>query len=123
MIYIWLALTLPGIAVAYWLFVRPVLHAIPQLKEFWRLADGFWEKVWALSGNSATIAFSYLIQAIGWSLRLLDPVATALGDPDLRQTITDTLQANPTVLGYVLMAISAITIIARLRSFATKEDE
>jgi hypothetical protein len=120
---IWIALIAPGALVAYWLFVRPVLRALPQLRFFWAIADGFWEKAWALCGNSLTIAFSYFVQAIGWSLQLLDPVASLLGDPDLRAQITETLQANPAVLGCVLMAISAITIAARLRSFAKKEDE
>lgn len=119
---IWIVLIAPGAAVAYWLFIRPVLRALPQLKEFWRVADGFWEKVWALCGNSLTVALSYVVQAIGWLLQLLDPVADMLGDPDLRYQISEALQANPRMLGYILMAISALTIVARLRSFAKKED-
>jgi hypothetical protein len=119
---IWIALIAPGAVVAYWLFVRPVLHALPQLKEFWRVADGFWEKVWALCGNSATMAWMYAVQVLGQLLQWIDPIANLLGDPDLRAQVTETLQANPKVLGYVLMAISAITIAARLRSLATKDE-
>lgn len=114
---IWLVLTIPGLVVAYALFLRPALHALPQLKTFYAEADGFWAKVWALCGKSATMAFAYLVQGLGWLLQWMDPIANMLGDPDLRSQVTETLQANPKILGYVLMAISAITIAARLRSF------
>lgn len=118
------ALTLPGVIVAYFMFIRPFLRALPQLKNFYARADGFWQTVWALCGNSLTIAFSYFVQGISWLLQWLDPIATALGDPDLRQTITDSLQSNPAVLGFILMIISAITIAARLHGIAKeKEDE
>lgn len=117
-----LALTLPGLIVAYALFVRPVLRALPQLKSFYAEADGFWEKAWALCGKSVTLAFSYVVQAIGWLLQWIDPIASMVGDPDLRTQITETLQANPKILGYVMVGISAITIAARLRSI-TKADE
>jgi hypothetical protein len=45
-------------------------------------------------------------------------MATMVGDPDFKSQVTTTLQANPEVLGYVLMAISAATLVARLRSIA-----
>lgn len=118
---IWLAITLPGLIVAYVLFVRPVLRAMPQFKSLYEEADSFWQKVWAVCGNSATLAWSYVVQVIGWALQWIDPIATALGDPDLRQQITETVGANPKALGWVLMLISAITIAARLRSFARSE--
>lgn len=113
-----LGLTLPGIIVGYFLFLRPVLRAIPAFKDFYAEADGFWEKVWALCGNSLTIAWSYVVTIIGILFQWIDPIATMLGDPDFRQQMTEALGANPKILGYVMMAISAITIAARLRSFA-----
>lgn len=112
------ALILPGLIVAYALFLRPVLGAMPALKQFYVEADGFWQKVWALCGKSVTLAFAYFVQAVSWCLQWIDPISSALGDPDLRNQITENLQANPKVLGYVLMAISGITIAARLRSLA-----
>jgi hypothetical protein len=118
-----LALTLPGLTVGYFLFLRPVFHAIPAFKQFYDEADGFWEKVWALCGKSVTLAWSYGIQALGWALQWIDPIASAVGDPDLRQQITETIGANPKALGYVMMAISAITIAARLRGIAKAADE
>ncbi len=119
---IFAALTIPGLLVAYFLFIRPELQAMPRFKAFYASADGFWAKVWALCGKSVTLAFSYFVQFVGWALQLIDPIATALGDPDLRYQITEGLQANPKVLGYILMAISALTITARLRSIS-KGDE
>lgn len=112
---------LPGLIVGYFLFLRPALHALPQLKQFYAEADGFWEKVWALCGKSTTMAWAFFMQAISWALQWIDPIANMVGDPDLRTQITDTLGANPKIMGYVLMAISFVTIAARLRSFAKAE--
>lgn len=120
---IYAALILPGLIVAYALFLRPILHAIPRFQQFFTEADGFWQKVWAVCGKSVTLAFAYFVQAISWLLQWIDPIANFLGDPDLRQQITDTLQTNPKVLGYVLMGISFITIAARVRSFSKTSDE
>lgn len=110
-----LALILPGLVVAYALFLRPYLVA--HFKDFFTRANGFWEKVWALCGNSAVLAWSYVVQLVGQALQWIDPIANMLGDPDFRAQMTETLGANPKVLGYVLMGVSAITIVARLRSF------
>ncbi len=120
-----LALTLPGAIVAYWLFLRPVLRAYPAFKQFYAEADTFWEKVWALCGKSVTLAFSYFIQALSWALQWIDPIASFLGDPALREQITERLKADPVILGYVLMAISFFTIAARVRSMmpSNKDDE
>lgn len=118
-----LALILPGLLVAYALFLRPVLRAMPAFKSFYAEADGFWQKVWALCGNSATLAFAYFIQVLSWALQWVDPIATFFGDPDFRAQLTEALQANPKVLGYVMMAISFATIAARVRSLIPKDDE
>lgn len=118
-----LALIAPGLLVAYWLFLRPVLRAMPAFKQFYTEADGFWEKVWAVCGRSATLALSYFIQALSWSLQWIDPIATFFGDPELREQITVALKADPKILGYVLMLISALTIAARVRSLMPKDEE
>lgn len=109
-----LFLTLPGLIVAYVLFARPLLKQ--HFSKLYAEADGFWAKVWALCGKSATLAWASAFQGLGYCLQWIDPIATALGDPDLRQSITDYLQADPKVLGYAMMVISGITIIARLRN-------
>jgi len=118
-----LALTLPGLIVAYALFLRPVLRARRAFKVFYAEADGFWQKVWALCGKSVTLAFAYLIHALSWGLQWIDPIAAFFGDPDLRQQIADALQANPVMLGRLMMAISAITIAARVRSIVLPQGD
>lgn len=118
---IWIVSIVPGIVIGYALFLRPVLRALPQLKEFYAEADGFWQKVWAMCGRSVTIVWGLVLQLVGQALQWIDPIASALGDPDLRAQITDTLQTNPKVLGYVLMAISFITLAARLRGIGKSE--
>lgn len=120
---VFLALTLPGLVVGYVLFLRPVLKAIPAFAELYAEADGFWQKVWALCGKSVTLAFAYVLQLLSQALQWIDPLASFFGDPDLRAQLTETLQANPKVLGYVLMAISFVTIAARVRSIIPKDDD
>lgn len=115
---IYLIAILPGLIVGYALFLRPVLHALPQLKNFYAEADGFWQKAWALSGKSATIVWGFALSGLGTVFQWLDPIAAALGDPDLKAQVMETLKDNPQFLAYALMGISAITIAARLRSFA-----
>jgi hypothetical protein len=112
-------LIIPGLACAYFFWVRPVLEAVPALKKFYAEADGFWNKVWALCGKSATLAWSYILAGIGMAMQMLDPVASTLGDPNLSAQITSTLQSDPKILGYFAIAVSAITIAARLRSIKT----
>lgn len=119
---VFLALVLPGLIVGYALFLRPMLRAMPAFKQFYAEADGFWQKVWALCGKSVTLAFASVIQALSWLLQWIDPIASMVGDPDLRQQIAETLGSNPKLLGYVLMGISFITIAARVRSLIPKDD-
>lgn len=102
--------------VLYIVKLRPVLHDAPMFRDMYAQADGFWQKVWALCGKSVTMAVGYVAQFFGVCLQLLDPVATLLGDPDLKQTITDALNASPKTLGIVLSLISAVVLFARVRS-------
>lgn len=115
-----LLLIVPGLLAAYFIFLRPVLKAIPAFKEFYAEADGFWAKLKALAGNSLTVAWSYFMAGVGFVMQWIEPISTALGDPDLKAQVTNTLQANPVILGYVLMGISAVTLAARLRSIAVR---
>lgn len=111
-----LCLILPGLIAGYALIARPLLHRIPAFAAFYAEADGFWAKVWALCGNSLTVAWGYIVGGAGVALTAIGPIATMLGDPELKTQITSTLQGNPQVLGYVMFGISVITIAARLRS-------
>lgn len=113
---LFLMFVMPGLIVGYALLLRPLLHKIPALQKFYAEADGFWAKVWAICGKSITLAWSYMLGGIGSGLAMLDKIAPAVGDPDLKDKVTEALQSNPRVIGYILTGISVITIAARLRS-------
>jgi hypothetical protein len=115
---IWLLLIVPGLLAAYFLFLRSILHKIPALQKFYDEADGFWAKVWALTGKSITMMWGYFLTAVGMGFELLDKIGPLVGDPtlDLKTTVTTALQNNPALLGYALMGISMLTILARVRS-------
>lgn len=112
------ALTLPGFLAAYFMFVRPVLRAMPVLKSFYSEADTFWQKVWAVCGKSLTNLWSGILAVVGGIFSQLDTIATTLGDPSFKQQVTDLIGADPKAIGYFAMIVSAVTIAARLRSIA-----
>lgn len=116
--FIFAFLILPGLICLYAMAIRPLLHKIPALAKFYDDADGFWAKVWALSGNSLTILWGHIMALVGILLRGLDFIGPVVGDPDLKAQVASTLQGNPAILGYISIGISAITIFARLRSIA-----
>ena len=111
-----LILIMPGLACAYALIARPLLHRIPALAKFYAEADGFWAKVWAICGKSITMIWGYLLAGIGSALAAIEPIAATLGDPDLKSQVTNFLQSNPKAIGYFTMAVAAVTIAARLHS-------
>jgi hypothetical protein len=113
-----LVFIVPGLIVGYALLLRPFLCKVAALQSFYAGADGFWAKVWAYCGKSITIAWGYLLGGFGWAMAMLDPLANALGDPDLKDKVTSLMQSNPAMLGYFTVGISVITIAARLRSIA-----
>lgn len=115
---IWMLFIIPGLIAAYVVFARPVLRALPALKGFYAEADTFWEKVWALSGRSATVVWSVAVAAASTAFDYVDPLAALLGAPDFKNQVMTLLKDNPQYLGYFAMLVSAVTIAARLRSIA-----
>ena len=113
-----LVFIIPGLIVGYALVLRPILRKIPTLQVFYAESEGFWAKVWAYCGKSVTVAWGYLLGGFGSAMAMVDPLATVVGDPDLKDKVTSLLQSNPRVLGYLTIGISVITIAARLRSVA-----
>lgn len=65
--------------------------------------------------NSMTIAWGYCLALAGAVLQIADYVADPLGDPDLRNQIGAAI-GDSRVAGRILLGISLITIVARLRS-------
>ena len=116
---IWIILILPGLICAYVMLLRPFMRKIPALQKFYADADGFWQTLWAYCGNSATIAAHFVLGGIGSMVALMDPIARALGDQDLKDQISSvTAHLDPKVAGGVMIAISMVTIVARLRSIS-----
>lgn len=115
-----LILTVPGLLAAYFMFVRPMLAAMPAFKQFYAEADGFWQKIWAVCGKSLTMIWSYFLMIVGGLFSQLDGIAATLGDPDFKQQVADFLHSDPKLIGYFAMLVSAVTIAARLRSISGK---
>lgn len=111
-----LLLVLPGLIFLYALLLRPLLHKIPAFQKFYAEADGFWAKVWAICGKSITMLWGYVLGGVGALFELLDKLGPAFGDADLKDKVTQALQSNPKILGYILAGISMVTIAARVRS-------
>ena len=65
--------------------------------------------------NSLTIAWSYLLAFTGTVLQVTDVMADELGDPSVKDQISAAVGDTKTV-GRILLVISIITIIARLRT-------
>lgn len=65
--------------------------------------------------SSLTIAWGYCLAFAGAALEIVDGVADALNDPVLREQIGSAVGDAKTT-GRILLGISVITIMARLRS-------
>lgn len=113
---IWMCLTLVVLMLAYILILRPILKALPALRTFYAKADTFWLKAKALAWNSLTVAWSYLLAVAGFIMQQLDSIAGFFGDPDLKANLSAVIGADTRTLGYVLLSISVVTLLARLRS-------
>jgi len=100
----------------YAVVVRPILHALPLLKEFYTQADTFWCKLKACAWNSLTVAWSYFVAFVGLVLERFDMVSDAVGDPELKANLSTAIGADTKTLGYLLLGFSLVTLVARLRS-------
>ena len=74
-----------------------------------------WVKAKALCLHSLTIAWSYCLAIIAAVMQGLDPLAEALGDPNLKDQISAAVGDTRTV-GRILLGVSVVTLIARLRT-------
>jgi hypothetical protein len=72
-------------------------------------------KTKAVCLNSLTIAWGYLLAFAGVLLQGIDSIADALGDPNLGDQIKAATGDTRTA-GRILLGISVVTIVARLRS-------
>jgi hypothetical protein len=74
-----------------------------------------WLRVKQFCLNSLTIAWGYFLALSGIVLQVVDNTADAFGDPSLKDQISAAI-GDPTTAGRILLGISVVTIIARLRS-------
>ena len=74
-----------------------------------------WVKAKAFCLNSLTIAWSYILAFAGTMMQGVDSLADALGDPNLKDQISASI-GDAKIAGRVLLGISVVTIVARLRS-------
>jgi hypothetical protein len=74
-----------------------------------------WMRIKACCLNSLTIAWSYCLALAGTLMQAMDTIADAFGDPNLRDQISTAI-GDAKIVGRILLGISIVTIIARLRS-------
>jgi hypothetical protein len=72
-------------------------------------------KIKALCLNSWTVAWGYLLAMTGVMLQVVDAAGDVLGDPAIKEQVSAAV-GNPTWSGRILLAISIVTLVARLRS-------
>jgi hypothetical protein len=65
--------------------------------------------------HSLTVGWGYVLAITGGVMTAIDNVGDALGDPNLRDQINNAIGDTKTA-GRILLGISLITILARLRS-------
>jgi len=72
-------------------------------------------RIKAVCLHSMTIAWSYCIALAGALASIVDDLADALGDPGVKDQISAAI-GDVRMTGRVMLAISVVTIIARLRT-------
>lgn len=72
-------------------------------------------RVKAFCLHSATIAWGYMLAIAGSTMAFIDNIGDAFGDPTLRDQLSTAIGDAKTT-GRILLGISVITILARLRS-------
>jgi len=65
--------------------------------------------------HSLTVAWGYVLAIAGAAMTAIDNIDDALGDPNLRDQINNAI-GDTRVAGRILLGISIVTILARLRS-------
>lgn len=77
-------------------------------------------KIKAACLHSVTIAWSYCMALAGALASIIDDLADALGDPAVKDQINSAI-GDVTTTGRVMLVISVVTIIARLRTLRRKD--
>ncbi len=75
-----------------------------------------WNRVKAFCLYSATIGWSYVLAIVGALLQIADAIPDISGDPFIRESITNAVGGDPKLVGKIMLGISIVNIIARMRS-------
>ena len=70
--------------------------------------------------HSMTIAWSYCIGIAGALASIIDDLADTLGDPGVRDQISAAI-GDVKMTGRIMLVISIVTIVARLRTLRRKD--
>ncbi|WP_063688292.1 hypothetical protein [Bradyrhizobium stylosanthis] len=77
-------------------------------------------RIKAVCLHSVTMAWSYCIAVTGVLASVIDDLADALGDPGVKDQISAAI-GDAKATGRILLVISVVTIIARLRTLRRKD--
>jgi len=72
-------------------------------------------KVRAFCLHSLTVAWGYCLAVFGAAMSFVDSIGDALGDPNFKDQISAAIGDTKTA-GRILLGISIVTILVRLRS-------
>ena len=74
-----------------------------------------WARIKVCCLNSLTVAWGYCLALVGAVMQAVDTIADSLADPDLKDQVSAAI-GDTKAVGRILLGISIVTIIARLRS-------
>ena len=74
-----------------------------------------WNRIKSTCLHSLTIAWGYVLAIAGGVMSMIDNIGDTLGDPGLKDQISAAI-GDAKLAGRVLLGISIVTILARLRS-------
>lgn len=77
--------------------------------------EGWTEHLWDAVHDSVTILWTKFCVAISTIILFLDPIAELLGGDEAKQALNSTI-GNPKIMASVILGITAITYLARMRS-------
>lgn len=74
-----------------------------------------WGRIKACCLNSLTVAWGYCLACAGTTMQCIDMLADVVGDPNFKDQLSSAI-GDPRTVGRILLGVSIVTIMARLRS-------
>lgn len=98
---------------SFWRRLGAALVAV--LSASWATVMAPFRALWLAGFKSLTMLWGYVLAGLSVAAAYLDVIGPLVGDPDLKQQITDAVKDNPQLAYYVGGGIAAITIATRAR--------